>query len=135
VRNGYSGVEALQYIRRLVKRLVRRHSLSVVAIEGYSFGERFYTHQMGEVGGTVRITSADLGVKLVVIPPTVAKKVATGKGNASKSDVRAAVRAMYSLKRNPNMNISDAVAVYWAAEKELGEDRNNSLAKEKDVQS
>lgn len=66
----------------------------VVIIEGYSFGSprgaANRAHQLGELGGMIRLMLHDLGIPYVDVPPANLKQFACGKGNASKDDVFAA---------------------------------------------
>lgn len=54
----------------------------------------------GMVQGTARVALADLGVPYVLIIPSVLKQYATGKGNATKPDMRMALyqRATLDLR-------------------------------------
>ena len=88
------GVERLNDISRHVAELFVGLEFPVAVIEGYSFGSRnSQSHSIGELGGVVKLTLFGLGVPFVVVPPTVRAKFATGKGNASKSEVVSAVSA------------------------------------------
>jgi Holliday junction resolvasome RuvABC endonuclease subunit len=46
---------------------------------------------LGMVHGAVRLMLAEHGLKYVLIPPATLKRYATGKGNATKSDMRMAL--------------------------------------------
>lgn len=64
----------------------------LVVIEGYSMASRHGAHQLGELGGVIRVALHEAGIPFVEIAPTRLKKWATGKGNANKDEmlVRAA---------------------------------------------
>ena len=65
-----------------------------VIVEGYSFGSRnSQAHAAGELGGVVRVALWEMDIPHVDVPPTCRAKFATGKGNASKSEVVSAVSA------------------------------------------
>jgi Holliday junction resolvasome RuvABC endonuclease subunit len=69
----------------------------VVVLEGYGFaaGRGPAPHQMGELGGVVRVALFEAQTPVVVVPPATLKKLATGKGNAPKEAVLvAAVRRL-----------------------------------------
>lgn len=69
--------------------------VDLVAIEGYAYGRPNQAHQLGELGGVVRVALHEAGIPVVVVPPASVKTYATGKGNASKDDVLlAAVRRL-----------------------------------------
>lgn len=59
----------------------------LVAIEGYAYGANARQHALGELGGTLKLCMRLRRQDFAVVPPTVLKKFATGKGNADKSIV------------------------------------------------
>ena len=79
----------------------------VVLIEGYAYGRTNRAHGMGELGGVVRVYMLLHGLRLVVVPPTVIKKFATGKGNAGKGDMLVSAVRRLGLETG-NHNIADA---------------------------
>jgi Holliday junction resolvasome RuvABC endonuclease subunit len=58
--------------------------ISLVAIEGYSFGSKNNQFQLGEVGGVVRLLLTQREISYLVVPPNVLKKWTTGSGTADK---------------------------------------------------
>lgn len=82
---GLAGVERLAAIRDVVLAL----DADLFVIESYSFGSGNQAHQLGELGGVVRLTLWEAAVPYVDVPPARLKKAATGRGNATKSDMRA----------------------------------------------
>lgn len=79
-----------------------------IAMEGYANGAKFNREKLGELGGVVKLAHATVfGSDPLVVPPTSLKKFITGKGNASKKDVVAAVQERWdsSIK---NDNVADA---------------------------
>jgi len=88
------GPERLIQIRNFVNALVRAHSIDLIAIEGYSFSSRnSHAHALGELGGVLRVDFYEHGIPYVEIPPTSRAKFATGKGNASKTEVVSSISA------------------------------------------
>lgn len=92
-----AGMARLARLRDEVRRAVI--DADVVVIEGYSFGSpkgaANRAHQLGELGGVIRLTLHDLAVPHVDVPPANLKQFACGKGNASKEEVlTAAVRRL-----------------------------------------
>ena len=55
-----------------------------IAIEGYSMGSKGKVFHIAENTGVLKYKIYNTGVPLEVIPPTIVKKFATGKGNADK---------------------------------------------------
>lgn len=84
-----------------------------IALEGYAMGSKWQTHQMGELGGVIRLAVWNNGAKLWVIPPTTLKKFATGKGNASKPDMAVAAYKRWSFEGKDD-NAVDAYALAMA---------------------
>lgn len=88
------GPKRLIDIRNFVMAIVRAHHVEMIAIEGYSFSSRnTHAHALGELGGVLRTAFYEYGVQYVDIPPTVRAKFATGRGNASKSEVVSSISA------------------------------------------
>jgi len=56
----------------------------LVVIEGYAHGRGHQAHQMGELGGVIRLAMRHAGVTFLDVAPPSLKKYATGKGNAGK---------------------------------------------------
>jgi Holliday junction resolvasome RuvABC endonuclease subunit len=73
-----------------------------VAIEGPSFGSTGGSaHERGGLWWLVRTKLERRGIDTVIIPPTSVKKYATGKGNAPKDAVLAAV-----IRRYPDVEVT-----------------------------
>ena len=83
--NGMRGMERLDWIRQRVIDLI--DGADLVVIENYAYSRANQAHQIGELGGVVRMTFHDLGFPWVALNPSVVKKIATGKGNAPKNEV------------------------------------------------
>lgn len=87
----------------------------LVVLEGYSFhSNNAGARGIAEWGGVARLTLHQLHVPFVEMPPATLKKYATGKGNATKPDMR-----MELFKRSgldlPDDNEVDAVWLLAAA--------------------
>jgi len=67
--------------------LERAEGVDLVVIEGYAFARANRAHQIGELGGVLRVAFAEAGVPLVEVAPMARAKYATGKGNAKKEAV------------------------------------------------
>lgn len=83
------GPERLVYLRDVVLGYARQADL--VVIEGYAYGRPNQAHQVGELGGVIRVALFEEGIDFVTVPPAKVKKYATGKGNANKDQVLASV--------------------------------------------
>lgn len=92
------GVKRLRWIRDNVLDLAKGADL--VVIEGYAFARPNQAHQIGELGGVIRLALADAGLRWVEVAPSSLKKFATGKGNAKKEDVLGAAIRKLRYDRN-----------------------------------
>jgi len=61
-----------------------------IALEGYAFNATGRVFQIAENTGVLKYKLWKAGKPLEIVPPTTVKKLATGKGNASKDDMYAA---------------------------------------------
>jgi len=75
--------------------------VDVVLIEGYAYAAHNRAHQVGELGGVIRLELWRAGVPFVEIAPPVLKKYATGKGNSPKPELRMA------LYKRTGLDVSD----------------------------
>lgn len=69
-----------------------------IVVEGYSFGSPNRAHQMGELGGAIRLEAFRWGLPTLVVQPTTLKMFATGRGNAKKPQVLESVRELTGLQ-------------------------------------
>ncbi len=100
----------------LMEKLVGK-SVQIVALEGYSYSSRFsHAHSIGELGGVVKVALAEAQIRTVIIPPTNRAKFATGRGNASKDEVVAAVLGMVQIENQPGL---DDLCDAWVLEQML----------------
>ena len=78
--------------------LISKHSVDKVFIEGYSYGSSGKVFHIAENTAILKNYLWDEGLEFEIIPPTVIKKFATGKGNANKE-------LMYESFENENPEI------------------------------
>jgi len=117
IRSKLRGAERLIEIRDELLKQLTENNVDVVALEGYSYSSRFsQAHSIGELGGVVKVALWESGIKIVVIPPTNRAKFATGRGNASKDEVVAAVLSMTTIERQPGL---DDLCDAWILEQML----------------
>jgi crossover junction endodeoxyribonuclease RuvC len=101
-----TGMRRLAEIRETMLDLAL--DVDVVAIEEYAFSRAdAYAHELGELGGIVRLTLWQRRIPYVDIPPASLKRFATGKGNASKDEVLAAAIRRFEFEGSNN-NEADA---------------------------
>jgi Holliday junction resolvasome RuvABC endonuclease subunit len=68
------------------------------ALEGYSYGSKFRREQLGELRGIIELAFLHRGIKPLIIPITVHKKMMTSKGNANKKALKETIIKKYGLK-------------------------------------
>jgi Holliday junction resolvasome RuvABC endonuclease subunit len=85
LKPGYAGTA------RLGDALSKVHSKALgcdlVIIEGYAFSQPNRAHQMGELGGVIRLGLRQAKIPVVIIPPSKLKKFATGVGTGKKERI------------------------------------------------
>lgn len=94
---GEKGFQRLQLIAQSFNNMVMEWSPDLVVIEGYAFGNRFTIVKLVEVGTLIRKTLWDHKIPWYDAPPSLLKKYVTGKGNAKKPDMAAAIKARWGF--------------------------------------
>lgn len=102
------GLPRFRYVRDTVSALVYEHKLTHVFMEGYGFGAKGAAlFQLGGIGEILKLSLAEMGVTIIVVPPTVLKQFATDRGNAKKEEMLLAVYMKWGFQTRDN-NIADA---------------------------
>jgi Holliday junction resolvasome RuvABC endonuclease subunit len=83
------------------------HVADVVVLEGYAFARPNQAHQLGELGGVIRLELFERGIPFVEIAPATLKLFATGRGNADKGAMIAAAIRRFGFEGD-NDNAADA---------------------------
>jgi len=84
----------------------------LVLIEGYSYASPNQAHQVGELGGVLRVTFAEYELNLLEVAPKQLKKFATGNGSASKEQIAVAAYKKWGIECPTNDETDAAVLVY-----------------------
>jgi Holliday junction resolvasome RuvABC endonuclease subunit len=98
---------------------IYERDVTKVFIEGYSMGSSGRVFNIAENTGILKYRFWNLGIEYAIVPPTVIKKFATGKGNANKERMQEVfeskhpIRLKEELKQtekqwNPSSDIIDA---------------------------
>jgi Holliday junction resolvasome RuvABC endonuclease subunit len=85
IRSKLKGAERLIEIRDEVRDLITRADL--VVLEGYAYARANQAHQIGELGGVIRVLLKEQSKPNLIVAPKTVKKWATGSGNAGKPEM------------------------------------------------
>lgn len=88
----FHAVSRLAEIRRIAKKAIHTCNPDFIGLEGYAFSLGNRAHQLGELGGVIRLLCWDESIPFRVHDPSTVKLYATGKGNAEKEEM---IQAMY----------------------------------------
>jgi len=113
------GFRRLQGIRAQVLSFVALRG-SVAILEGYSQASKHQAHQLGELGGVVRLALFEEGVPFYVVTPSQLKVFATGKGNSAKEQVGYSAVKRFGVEPKDN-NQADALWLWEIGNHLLGE--------------
>lgn len=86
------GPQRLEHIVATVLDLVRRHECRAVVLENYAFARPNQAHQIGELGGAIRLHLHMARIPYVEIAPKTLKLWACANGNANKDQMLQAAR-------------------------------------------
>ena len=78
------GIARLLALQKELEAKLLEYQPTLVVVEGYAFARANQAHQLGELGGMIRLLLTQKQVPWIEVPPTQAKKFAAGKGNAPK---------------------------------------------------
>jgi len=114
-----SGAQRLVVIRDAVRLAldVEEWAPDLVVIEGYAFGRPNQAHQIGELGGVVRVALHEECAEFphmgwAIVPPAKLKRFATGQGTANKTAMVVAARDRLGW---PGMDDDQADALWLRA--------------------
>jgi Holliday junction resolvasome RuvABC endonuclease subunit len=105
LRSKARGPRRLAEIRNFILELAS--DSEIVVLEGYSYASQNQAHQVGELGGVIRLGLYSTHVPYAEVAPAAVKKFATGKGNADKDRVLAAAIRRFAFEGDDN-NAADA---------------------------
>lgn len=122
IQPGCVGAERLDFVREaLLDGLYpRQGDQTIVAIEGYAYGRANQAHQLGELGGVIRLALYNHELDWVEIPPKLIKLYGCGTGNASKDDVLLAAVRRFGYKGS-SKDEADALILHRLVKAGLGE--------------
>jgi crossover junction endodeoxyribonuclease RuvC len=99
-------------IGRGLRDLIEEVRPDVVAMEEAFFGVNVQsTLALGEARGVALFIASEYGLLVSGYPPATVKKTVVGHGRATKGQVGYLVRALLSLRRTPEPDAADALAI------------------------
>jgi crossover junction endodeoxyribonuclease RuvC len=104
--------ERLAEIGRGLRELVEELRPDAVALEEAFYGKNVQsTLALGEARGVALFVAAERGLPIAGYPPATVKQSVVGHGRATKDQVAFLVRALLSLRRVPEPDAADALAI------------------------
>ena len=104
--------DRLAEIGRGLRELCAEVRPDAVAMEEAFFGVNVQsTIALGEARGVALFVAAECGLRVTGYPPATVKQTVVGHGRASKRQVGYLVRALLALRRTPEPDASDALAI------------------------
>lgn len=101
MEKGLSYPERYDFISNWVIYFLKTNRIKVAFLEDYSYGSQGKVFHIAENGGVLKDKLWKAGIEYHLIPPTVIKKHATGKGNSNKE-----IMEQFFLKET-NFNVRD----------------------------
>lgn len=102
----------LAMIGRGLRELIQELRPDVAAMEQAFFGKNVQaTLALGEARGVALFVSTELGLSVAGYAPARVKSTVVGHGGAGKKQIQYLVRALLSLRRPPEPDAADALAV------------------------
>lgn len=98
---------------------LKMHNTTKVYLEGYALGARGKVFSIAENTAILKQRLWEANIEVGIIPPTVVKKHATDKGNASKDDMKAAfegtedVHLLEEISHYKHSPYTDCIDAYW----------------------
>ncbi len=80
-------VSRLMWFKRALLNEIEEFNPHFIVLEGYAYAKGQGAHQIGELGGVLRLTLHELDIRYTEVAPAKLKKFITGKGNAKKEIV------------------------------------------------
>ena len=119
----YNDMQRYENITRWVMNIISDHTPDHIFIEGYSFSSTGKVFNIAENCGILKYNIWKYGITYSVLPPSVVKKNATGKGNANKQLMEETfllttgldVRKQLKLSASVSNPVSDIIDSYFIA--------------------
>lgn len=102
------GIGRIVDLREQISRRLQSDAVTLVALEEYAFSRGGHAHEIGELGGVVKVQVLLPNFTYVLIPIGTLKVFATGKGNSKKTAMALAAAKFGREFPNDDDNQCDA---------------------------
>ena len=109
IESKLKGVDRLIEIREIVRENILYADL--VVIEDYAYSRSNRAHQMGELGGVLRVLFKEMNKNLLIVGTSQLKKFATGRHNASKEEMAVGAYKKWGIECKTNDETDAAVLI------------------------
>jgi crossover junction endodeoxyribonuclease RuvC len=131
-----TGVKRLWEIQEYIQSTLDPFTMvdpDIVCIEGYAYGSKFGRELAGELSAAIRLALWEMKIEnILIVAPTLVKKFATGKGNASKTEVIAGIRKKWNYITD-NDNIADSFTLAKVGQSLLYNSGDSTYSYEQEV--
>jgi len=109
-------IQRINEYYNLYKELLKEYKPKIVSIEGYSYNSKQQTRslfELGELSGMFKHLNYINKINTLIIPPSILKKIITGKGNSDKLKIKEIFENNYKLKLKykKNDDIYDSIGL------------------------
>lgn len=95
-----------------LKNIIRETKPEIVALENVIFcNNTKIAIKLGEARGVAILAAVESGVRITEYAPKRIKQAVVGRGNASKQQVQWMIKQLLGLKKLPQPDVADALAV------------------------
>lgn len=133
------GPERLSYIRGRFNYIldtikIQHGTVDLIVYEGYAMGGKGRVFDIGELGGVLKLVAWNTGIDVLLVPPTSLKQFTTGKGNANKDQMIAAVASNWGYHTTQD-DEADAFALLKVGEAYIKDRKPRAAIKAKALAS
>lgn len=100
IQSKKTGPSRLIEIRERIRDIA--NGADLVVLEGYAYAMANQAHQIGELGGVIRVMLTEAEIKWIEVNPSLVKKFATGRGNAKKEEIAVAIYKKWGQEFSSN---------------------------------
>ena len=104
--------EKLEELSEFLMMIINKFKPDMLALEKVFIGKNAVSAiKLGQVRGVILLSCQRLGVEQFDYSPNEIKKALTGMGHASKDQIQFMAKQIFKLKKTPEVDAADAIAV------------------------